>query len=221
MSTITKNENFYLLEILNEKSRKTILDNSSLIIKEKDEIVFNESQNVESLFFIKKGNIKLSRYDISGREEIIGIFGKNEIIWESLFLDNAKYPYSGIAINHLELIKISKSQFEKEIKKSEDANIRLISLLSKKLHDANERNMIISKNNPLSKIAGFFLYRIARENKDIVYCRLNDIASSLNLRIETVSRKIKELINLNIIIKISQSGYKIIDRQKLQNISQI
>ena len=86
--------------------------------------------------------------------------------------------------------------------------LRVIGLLSRKLHNANERNLLLTVTDPGARIAGFLLYRSKRSASDTVTLRLGEIAASIHLRPETVSRRLKELERQGLIKRIGQSGIR-------------
>ena len=92
---------------------------------------------------------------------------------------------------------------------------RSINLLSNKLHDANERNMILSISEPMKRIAAFLIYNEKRSEEPTLTLRLDDIAGSVGLRPETVSRYIRKMIGEGLIEKVGQSGFRIPDFDRL------
>ena len=95
--------------------------------------------------------------------------------------------------------------------------LRVINMLSNKLHDANERSRILSISEPVRRIAAFLIYREKRSNEPFVTLRLDDIAGSVGLRPETVSRNIRRLMNEGLIEKVGRSGFRIPDFEKLNS----
>lgn len=181
--------------------------------------LFHEGDPVAALFVVHEGKVKLSTWDSEGREQIVGIFGNGDAIWESLFLEDSAYPYSAVAVSDVSYCEFPKNEFEKAVADTPTA-LHLIALLSRKLHDANERNLILSTNNPEKRVAKFFLYRRQRSQEAVLRFRLDDIAASVSLRPETVSRKLKELIRLDCLVKVSQSGFRITNLGRLREIAE-
>ena len=98
--------------------------------------------------------------------------------------------------------------------------LRVIRMLSVKLHDSNERNLILSTSDPQARIAAFLLYRQQRTAAKYVTLRLDDIASSVNLRPETVSRKLRELEKDGLIRKTGQSNIELLDFIRLKEMAE-
>lgn len=210
------------LEELGEEVRKNILSKMIFTSYDKGDVIFQEGDKADSLYIIRKGNIKLARYDGEGREQIVSIFSPGDTLWISVFLKGRKsiiYPYSGVCLDNVIVGKMLKDDFESLIQDTHSA-LEIIGLLSKKLHDANERNLMISVSDPKAKIAKLFLYRLNHIKGDVIKLKLEDIAAHVSLRPETVSRKLNEMIDDKIIKKVGQSSFVILDYKELVNISE-
>ncbi len=210
------------LEELDNDVRKKILSKMIFTSYEKGEIIFKEGEIANFLYIIRKGNIKLATYDPDGREQIVSIFSAGDTLWISVFLRGKKaiiYPYSGVCLDDVIVGKMFREDFESLIQDTHSA-IEIIALLSKKLHDANERNLILSVSDPKAKIARLFLYRLNHINGDVIKLKLEDIAAHVSLRPETVSRKLGELMSERVIERVGQSSFKIINYSRLVEISQ-
>ncbi|MBP5091742.1 MAG: Crp/Fnr family transcriptional regulator [Bacilli bacterium] len=209
-----------VLSGLSEEQQKELLKAARKVILKKGELVFSEGDPANSFFLIHKGSMRLVNYDSEGNERAIATFFAGEAIWESLFLGrDATYPYSAVAGDDLEFCAIERNAFEHVVSTS-STSLRIISLLSQKLHDANERARVLSLSSPKSRIAAHIIYRAERQESKIITMRLSDLASSLSLRPETVSRKLQELIKERAIKKISQSAFIVLDFEKLEFIAQ-
>ena len=67
------------------------------------------------------------------------------------------------------------------------------------------------------RIAAFLLYRRKRSGEPCITLRLDDIAGSVGLRPETVSRNIRKLVSEGLIEKVGQSGFRIPDFERLNS----
>ena len=183
----------------------------------KSSYLFREGEPAESIFIIKKGRIKLCRFDSIGREQIVTILTDGDMIWEGMLLDGSIYPYSAVCITSASIYRIRRDDFVKMVN-DPDAAMSTIVLLSKKLHDANQRNMLLSTKDPLARLAGFLMYRVDRSEDDDVVLKLDDIAASVSLRAETVSRKLREMEKMGFIERLGHARLRVLDRDALRDI---
>jgi CRP/FNR family transcriptional regulator, anaerobic regulatory protein len=212
-------ESIPFLSGLSPKEKALVQSHAVFKEVEKGAFLFEEGEAITSLFVLREGAVKLSSSDSEGREQIIGLFLGGDVIWESLFLGDAAYPYSAVALRKTRYCQILKKDFEHAIENQETA-LRVITLLSKKLHDANERNLILSTADPSQRLAKFFLYRQERSLEPQLLLRLDDIAASVSLRPETVSRKLQDFIAKGYLKKIGQSGFRILDFNGLKELAE-
>lgn len=210
-------QNITFLYGLPKEKQLEILDRSTHKTLKRGEYIFREGEAVNSVIFIKQGHVKLNTYDAEGRENIIGIFADQDTIWEGVFAENSQYPYSAVCLDNTSICKISKNDVESAVS-NPSVSLKVINMLSTKLHDANERNMILSINEPMARIAAFLLYREKRSVEPIITLRLDDIAGSVGLRPETVSRYIRRMVREGYIEKIGQSGIRLLNFEAMNNL---
>ena len=112
---------------------------------------------------------------------------------------------------------IDQQSFEEGIRNTNSA-MQVISLLSYKLQDANQRNLIFSTYDPKARLAGFLLYEHERNHGKVISMRLDDMAAAISLRPETVSRKMSELQNDGMVEKSGRSDFKLLDIDALKHL---
>jgi len=197
--------------------RQLLMKQSRHVTYEKNDILFEKDQPVNSVYILLSGKVKLTRFDEEGREQIIGIFSGGETIWEGVLVEGSTFPYEGIAMEETRVCIIEKSDFLQVLKEPEIA-LSMIRLLSEKLHDANERAYLMKIRNPKARLAAFLVYRQKHETENGVHLTLDDIAASLSLRPETVSRKIGELLDEGVIERTGKSSIRIVNLEKLEEL---
>ena len=210
-------ESVPLIEGLPVNAQVSLMEHSIHETLKKNSYLFREGEPVDSICIIRKGRVKLCRYDSLGREQIITILADHDIIWEGMFLDGSIYPYSAVCLTNASICLIHRDDFIKVVD-NPTAAMNIIILLSKKLHDANERNMLLSTKDPMARLAGFLMYRVDRSPSDDIVLKLDDIAASVNLRTETVSRKLREMEKMRLIERLGHARIKVLDRDTLREI---
>ena len=202
-----------------QEKRKLVTDQGRRLHKRKGSYLFRAGEPVGDIWIIRSGKIKLCFYDSEGREMIIGMFSSGEAIWEGLFMNGSLYPYSAVCITTSDVCAIPVRDFQTML---QDTSVAwsIITVLSRKLHDANERNMILSARNPEARIAMLLLYEMERNSRTEIDLRLDDIAASLNLRPETVSRKLREMEKDGLIERKGKGKLEILDQEGVNLIAQ-
>lgn len=199
-----------LLQGIPDDQKRELLAGADRVRVPRASLLFQEGDPADTIWIIRCGQVKLCRYEADGREQIIGIFDRYEAIWEGLFLDNSTYPYSAECLTPVEACGIHLKAL-RAVLASPEVAMDVIVMLSRKLHDANIRNVLLTTRKPESRVAGFLLYRKERSTEAWISLKLEDIAASLNLRPETVSRKLRELEKLGLIERIGRGRLHILD----------
>lgn len=195
----------------------TLLRRSQRLHLKKGDVLFRQGEPCDAIYIIHHGRVKICTYDQDGLERIAGIFGEHDTIWEGVLVSGSCYSTSGICMETVDCCKLARKDFEEAIRDPEVA-FRTIAMLSRKLHDANRRNLLKSIADPKARVAGLLLYRYRRQTGDVITMRLEEMAGSLALRPETVSRKLKELEKAGYVKKTAQSSVRILDVEGLMEL---
>ena len=170
------------------------------------------------MLIIRRGRIKLCKYDADGNEYILDILHDGDAIWENLFLENAVFPYSAVCLTAVELCEIRKSDFIRMLADRPAIAMNLISLLTLRLQDANEKALLLSIRDPEVRLAGFLLDRDIRCVGPEISLKLEDIAASIGLRPETVSRNLSKFEKARLIRRLGQGRILVTDRAGLKKV---
>lgn len=181
----------------------------------KGQSIVLQGDMADSIRIIRNGKVKLHNYDMDGKEYILDILAKGDSIGENLFLDRSIFQYNVTCLSSVGICEISRENFVNLLSKRPEAAINLIVSLSRKLNESNEMVQILSENNATKRVAAFLLYRKSRLDNEEIELTVDDIAASINLRRETVSRKISELQSLDLIVRKGKSKIIIPDKNEL------
>lgn len=199
---------------VDEDRCKQIMNSAVRTRNRKGSYLFREGEPCDGVYLMLSGKVKLCTYDSDGREEIAGIFWAGEMIWEGIFLEDSTYPYDAVCLDTTDCCMIPRLEIESLMEDPRIA-LKVIRVLSEKLHAANERVLLLATEDPKARLAGFLLRQSKYSGSDTIVMRLEEISASLHLRPETVSRKIKELEREKLIAKTGQSSIKILSFQGL------
>lgn len=204
------------LSSVDEAGWKRVMESAVRKKYRKGSYLFREDDPCDGIYLILSGKIKLRTYDAEGREEIAGIFWFGEVIWKGIFIDKSTFPYDAVCLDTTDCCMIPRAELESFMEEPKVA-LKVIKLLSRKLHAANERVLLLTTEDPKARLAGFLLRQSKYSESDTFTMRLEEISASIHLRPETVSRKIRELEREGIIRKTGQSTIRIVDFQQLRD----
>ena len=187
--------------------------------RSKGSALFRQGDPVDAIYILHSGRVKLSAYDPDGRERISGLYSGGDTLWEGVLVEDSRYPCAGICMTDVDLCRLDRRALEAQLRDPAIA-LRVIGFLSKRLRDAHARGNLLAITDPLARLCGFLLERSRKAASDTVTLRLEDIAASISLRPETVSRKLRELEKRGLTERVGQSGIRIIDINELRTLSE-
>ena len=196
----------FLFKGLNEKEIKEIEKFTIVKKLKKNEIVFYEKENPAYLHLLLSGSARVYKVDNKGNELIIHKFIPPSLIAELANFENIPFPASCAMDEDGVVLKIEFEPFKKFMK-SGDVCFSIMSSLLKKMKYLDgiiQDNLILDTETKIAK----FIY-----DNDEMFSELkqHSIASLLNIKPETLSRKLKKFKQLGIIENI---GSKLIVKNK-------
>jgi len=162
-------------------------------------IVFWEGDPVESIYLIKRGNIKLYKTQSDGRSQILRIDGTGGILgFDSLF--SPAYLATAETIVESVLCQIRANDFRTLIEKEPEMNLRLLQAVSKEL-ERNENLLFTLGTRTARERISFFLFNLytsqcdCAENPKKIHLLISrqEISEHLGMKQETVIRNLSKL----------------------------
>lgn len=184
----------------------------------KGESVFSFGEPIDKIIILRYGKIKTSTYDENGRESIRKIYVQGDIIGEdSIFLDKS-YQVNGEAIEKSGICQIDKATLRNILVKDHDFSLKMIKSLSQRVYETEMMLEILSIKDSYLRLAAFLAYRARITKNDVIELNQENIASSINITRETVSRKLSELEKEGFI---ENQSYKKIKIKNLSNLNKL
>lgn len=156
-------------------------------------LVFREQDRAEQILVIHTGRIKLSRYSAEGKEQVIDILGPQDIYGEQQLFSGSRQGVSAIALEPSSFCEIHRGDIEALIMKHPEVGIRMLAELGTKYRRVSHLHEILSINDAKCRLASFLLMQSREEESPQLRMARENISASINLRSETISRKLKEM----------------------------
>jgi CRP/FNR family cyclic AMP-dependent transcriptional regulator len=166
----------------------------------KDNVIFFEQDEGDSLFIISRGSVKVAKISDEGKEVILAILGPGEFFGDMSLLDGQPRSATVIAVEETEVSSIRRQEFLNLIKDSPHMSVKLLAVLSQRLRDANSKigNLaLLDVYGRLARILMDFAKIEGRklENGKIAFRRPTHqaIANMIGTSRETVTRTLGDL----------------------------
>ena len=201
---------YFLFKNLDDEDLEEIKNFTIVKKLKKDEIVFYEKEEPHYLHLLVQGNARVYKVDNKGKELIIHKFKPVSLIAELPNFENIPYPANCAMDSDGIILKIEFEKFKNFMQKG-DVCIEILSSLLRKMKYLDgiiQDNLIFDTETKIAK----FIY----DNPDAFEeLKQHSVAALLNIKPETLSRKLKKFKELGI-IKNEESKIKIIDKEKIK-----
>ncbi|MCK5167013.1 MAG: Crp/Fnr family transcriptional regulator [Rhodospirillaceae bacterium] len=193
-----------LLAEMSEDDLNRILDESSLVNLPCGERLFLRGEQVSSIYLILDGGVKIYRDAPKGKQAVIEILTRGELIAEEAIFLGQGYPTSAEIISDTRLLEIPSSTLLSLLQENNDLAIRMLGRLSQKQCELVFHIEQI-KNHSASQRLGEFLLSLCVEKRGPAVLRLPynklTIAASLGMKPESLSRAMSKLKTYGVSVK--------------------
>lgn len=189
---------------------------------QKGQHLFYHGYEMEKLFFIISGTVKIYRTDEEGNEQIVNFFQKGEMFPHHGLFRTDNYPANSIVFQDAILLVIHKSDFENLLMKHDRIALKMFNYLGSVILDLHKRlqeKLLSSTDQQLLSLLKRLMISngvmiTPEETKINIKMTKQEIGSMVGMTRETVSRNISKFKNLDILYE--ESGYIVIRNDKLK-----
>jgi len=202
---------YFLFKNLDDKDLNEIKKFTIVKKLKKDEIVFYEKEEPSYLHLLIEGSVRVYKVDNKGNELIIHKFKPVSLIAELANFENIPYPANCAMESDGVILKIEFEKFKKFMQKG-DVCMQIMSSLLRKMKYLDgiiQDNLIFDTETKIAK----FIYENPEAFEEL---KQHSIAALLNIKPETLSRKLKKFKELGI-IKNEGSKLKIMNLEKIKD----
>ena len=153
-------------------------------------------------------------------QHVLDVLHDGQALWHGLFLDKRTYGYSVSCLTPVRLCLIHRADVEQMLANHPDVAMGLIRMVCTELERAEERIMMLSIRDPRRRLAEYLLARDRSCTGPEIHLKLDDIASSVGLRPETVSRNIARFDREGLVRRMGRGRLLVLDREGLARVSE-
>lgn len=178
-------------------------------------ILVRKGDPIRSILILRSGRVKTFNADQDGEEYVLDVLHEGQAIWHGMLLKDATYHYSIACLTPVELCRIRLADYEAFLKQRPDLAMQLIGVLCSELDAAEEKLMMLGIRDPRRRLAEYLLMRDERCAGGEIHLKVSDIAASIGLRPETVSRTLADFIRRGMVVRVGRGRLQVVDRQAL------
>lgn len=209
------------------KQETDYLDEHKYHLKYKSsEIIFNEGAYPHGVFCVHKGKVKIVKLGMNGKEQILRLVHAGDVIGYKSMLNNEKYQTSAVALEETEVCFISKEAFCALIERNHKTSMRIVQVLVKDLHKADENIMSLAQKSLRERVAEALVvlketygFQSDGLTLDLSISRI-EMANLVGTATESVIRFLSEF-QKDKLIALENKKIKILDFQKLHKLANL
>ena len=196
-------------------------DNGKTFHYSKGDIIYEEGNNSNFIFLIRKGVVKNFKFDQDGKELTTNLYQEDELFGYTSFIQNIPYQESATAIQDTELVGVSKQELKDVLDNNHKITLELIQLLTDDLSGARDQLLDMAYSSVSKKTASTilkFAEKLNSKSGEAIRISRNDLASVAGIATETLIRTLSSFKKEGL-IEIEARNIKILDLQRLQQIN--
>ncbi|OSY88001.1 Crp/Fnr family transcriptional regulator [Tenacibaculum holothuriorum] len=195
---------------------------TSKIIK-KGEVLFEEGQHINGVFCVKDGICKVSKMSDNGREQIVHLIRKGDLLGERSLINNEVANLKATAVNDMEVCFIPRDEIVNDLQKNHNFTMDILKNMALSLKNADNVIVDMAQKTVKQRLAATLLYLDSKFNKtengaiDVTLTR-EDIANIIGTATESAIRLLSEFKKKKLIALKGKQIF-VLDTQQLQDIS--
>ena len=130
---------------------------TSHIIK-KGEVIFEEGENVNGVYCIKVGICKLTKLSPNGKDHIVKLVTKGELLGQRSMISGEPVNFSAIALEDMQVCFISKSEVMGYFDKNNQFSINVMKVICGDLKEADNHMVNLAQKTVKERLAETLLY---------------------------------------------------------------
>ncbi len=174
---------------------------------QKGQIVIQEGAKSDTLFIMNRGKVKLSKFTVDGKEQILYILTSGDFFGElNLFNEDEVNNFSVFAIEDTEICQLKKADMELILLENPEISLKLLKAVTKRLAHTEDLAQNLATKDPEVRIAHMILefcqkFGTKLNNGTLIHLPITreEIASYVGVTRETISRKFSKFEDLGII----------------------
>ena len=161
---------FNALKTLSKEELKKISDNKVTKFVKKGEIIFEEGERLNGIFCVKKGAFKLSKSSENGKDQIVKIATKGEVLGQRSVVAEERTNLSAIALNDMEMCYIPKRLLKQSINNNLAFNKAVLVKMAEDLKFADSVIVNMAQKTVKQRMAETLLYLEKKFGTDAENC---------------------------------------------------
>lgn len=213
---------FNALRAMNKEELKRVSDSKVSKTIKKGEAIFEEGEKLDGVYCVRAGVSKLSKLSANGKDQIVKLASKGEVIGQRSVVAEESVNLSAVAVNDMEVCFIPKEGIVNTLHTNPNFTLEVLRHMAHDLKEADDVIVNMSQKTVKQRIGEAFLYlknNFGEDEEGFLKLTLSreDISNVVGTATESCIRIISEFKKKGF-IKASGKKIAILDQKALQNL---
>ena len=215
---------FSSLKALKKDELLKIADCKTSYTIKKGDTIFNEGEQVNGIFCIKDGVCKLSKLSQNGKEQIVKLITKGELLGQRSMISDEAVNLSAVALEDMEVCFIPKADIMGFFDENNHFSMNVMKSICGDLKESEGHTVSMAQKTVKERLAETLLYletSFGKNEDGSLHIQLSrdELAGMIGTATESCIRLLSEFKKLNL-IALSGKSITIIDSAKLKKLAE-
>ncbi|MBU2060597.1 Crp/Fnr family transcriptional regulator [Flavobacterium frigidarium] len=215
---------FSSLKALKKDELLKIADCKTSYTIKKGDTIFSEGEQVNGIFCIKDGVCKLSKLSQNGKEQIVKLITKGELLGQRSMISDEAVNLSAVALEDMEVCFIPKADIMGFFDENNQFSMNVMKNICGDLKESEAHTVSMAQKTVKERLAETLLYletSFGKNEDGSLHIQLSrdELAGMIGTATESCIRLLSEFKKLNL-IALSGKSITIIDSAKLKKLAE-
>ncbi|MEM6719307.1 MAG: Crp/Fnr family transcriptional regulator [Bacteroidota bacterium] len=149
---------FNSLKYLTKEELVRISDCKTSKIVRKGQLLFNEGDLINGIFCVRDGICKLTKLSANGKDQIVKLVVKGELIGQRSLVSEESTNLSATALNDMQVCFIPKYEVMRDLHENNDFTLDVLKVMAKDLKEADNLIVNMAQKSVRQRLAEALLY---------------------------------------------------------------
>ena len=149
---------FNSLKTLSQEELVRISECKTSRIIKKGEIIFEEGDTLKGIYCVREGICKLTKLSSNGKDQIIKLVVKGELIGQRSLVSDESVNLSAVALNDMEVCFIPKSEIMNDLQKNTAFTFDVLKEMAMDLKEADDIIVNMAQKSVRQRLAETLIY---------------------------------------------------------------
>ena len=195
---------FSSLKALNKDELLQLADCKTSHTIKKGEVIFEEGENVNGIFCVKKGVCKLTKLSPNGKDHIVKLVSKGELLGQRSLISDEPVNLSAVALEDMEVCFIPKTEVMGFFDKNNQFSMNVMKTICGDLKEADSHMVDMAQKSVKERLAETLLhlqdsFGVNEDGSLKVQLSRDELASMIGTATESCIRLLSDFKKLGLI----------------------